>query len=373
MSLTATHRFSEKIDVSASWVFSTGNAATFSFHEYAAADSPNYQQQQYYFPGSYSYMETLPHVEARNNFRYNNYHRLDLGVNFHKIMKRAIYTLLLSILTASFISCEKDIEFKGDISNPMLVLNSMLTPDSAVTVHLSQSRFVLGESKPITPVTDATVSLFLNGDLKEQLVHVANGIYKGTYFPMPGDEITIDAVADGHDRIETHSVIPTAPNVAVNDSTVTFTESEHNSSLPSNSVYKITYRNMQVQLQLTDAADEENYYYIKATRNYYREGELLTSWPLELKLSELLKNNIDGGNFIFEELFGEEDGSGRTDNLFSDLLVNGKDILFDFSFHDPVEYVTCMDGEKINNDMEEEVTVEYVVEIAQVSKDIYQD
>ncbi len=88
VSLTATHRFSEKIDVSASWVFSTGNAATFSFHEYAAADSPNYQQQRYYFPDSYSYMETLPHVEARNNFRYNNYHRLDLGVNFHKITKR---------------------------------------------------------------------------------------------------------------------------------------------------------------------------------------------------------------------------------------------------------------------------------------------
>ena len=88
VSLTATHRFSEKIDVSASWVFSTGNAATFAFHEYAAADSPNYQQQQYYFPGSYSYMETHPHVEGRNNFRYNNYHRLDLGVNFHKITKR---------------------------------------------------------------------------------------------------------------------------------------------------------------------------------------------------------------------------------------------------------------------------------------------
>ncbi len=285
-------------------------------------------------------------------------------------MRQAIYTLLLSILAASFISCEKDIEFKGDISDPMLVLNSMLTPDSAVTVHLSQSRFVLGESKPITPVTDATVSLFVNGDLKEQLTHVANGIYKGIYFPMPGDEITIGAVADGHDRIETHSVIPKAPNVAVNDSTVTFTESEHNSSMPSNSVYKITYRNMQVQLQLTDAADEENYYYIKATRNYYREGELLTSWPVELKLSEVLKNNVDGGGFIFEELFGDEGGSGRADNLFSDLLVNGKDILFDFSFQDTVDTGTYVNGEKIEG--EEVVTVEYIIEIAQISKDLYQ-
>lgn len=285
-------------------------------------------------------------------------------------MKQTIYTLLLSILAASFISCEKDIEFKGDISDPMLVLNSMLTPDSAVTVHLSQSRFVLGESKPITPVTNATVSLFVNGDLKEQLVHVANGTFKGSYFPQPGDEITIDAVADGYDRIETHSVIPKAPNVAVNDSTVTIREEEYSDSNYPNTVFKTTYRDMQVQLQLTDAANEENYYYIKATRNYYSDGELKRSFPLELELSELLKNNIDGGNFIFEELFGDEGGSGRTDNLFSDLLVNGKDILFDFSFQDTVYTGTYVNGEKIEG--EEVVTVEYIIEIAQISKDLYQ-
>ena len=81
VSITGTHKFSEKIDLSASWVFSTGNAATFAFHEYAAADSPTYKYN-YFFPEAYSY------VESRNNFRYNNYHRLDLGVNFHKRTKR---------------------------------------------------------------------------------------------------------------------------------------------------------------------------------------------------------------------------------------------------------------------------------------------
>jgi len=81
ISVTATHRFSEKIDVSASWVFSTGNAATFALHEYTAINSPSYRNESYY-PGTYSYVET------RNNFRYNNYHRLDLGVNFHKKTKR---------------------------------------------------------------------------------------------------------------------------------------------------------------------------------------------------------------------------------------------------------------------------------------------
>lgn len=82
ISITGTHKFSEKIDLSASWIFSTGNAATFAFHEYAAADSPSYKGNAYYYRNTYYY------VEARNNFRYSNYHRLDLGVNFHKITKR---------------------------------------------------------------------------------------------------------------------------------------------------------------------------------------------------------------------------------------------------------------------------------------------
>lgn len=81
INITATHRLSERIDFSATWVYSTGNAATFAFHEFKASGSPNYQHK-YNIPSTYTY------VEARNNFRYNNYHRLDLGINFHKTTKR---------------------------------------------------------------------------------------------------------------------------------------------------------------------------------------------------------------------------------------------------------------------------------------------
>ena len=92
--ITATHKFSEKIDVSASWIFSTGNTATLAFHEYAATSSPSYMRD-YYFSGKYSY------IESRNNFRYSNYHRLDLGINFHKKTKRGhLRTWNISIFNA---------------------------------------------------------------------------------------------------------------------------------------------------------------------------------------------------------------------------------------------------------------------------------
>ncbi len=83
VSFTLAHKFSDRIDVSGSWVFSTGNTATFAFHEVKGADFPNLDKGFNYYSG-----QTIPHVSSRNNFRYNNYHRMDLGVNFHKVTKR---------------------------------------------------------------------------------------------------------------------------------------------------------------------------------------------------------------------------------------------------------------------------------------------
>ena len=282
-----------------------------------------------------------------------------------------LYALFAVLLATVFISCEKDIEFKGTISDPVPVLNSLLTPDSAVSVHLSQSRFVLGESKPMSPITNATVSLSVNGDLKEELIHEANGVFRGSYFPRPGDEIAIEVEADGYDRVESRTIIPRKPHVTVTDSTVTISEEDYSPPMEPDRVYRTTYRSMQVQLKLTDAPDTENYYYIKANQNYYQDGKLLRSLPLEVKLSELLKNNISSGGFIFEELFDEGDDTSMTENLFPDFLVNGKDIFFDFSFHDTLNKAEYVRGEKVSGD-NPELTVEYIIEIAEISKDLYQ-
>ena len=289
-------------------------------------------------------------------------------------MKRNIYALLLFILAGCFISCEKDIEFKGIVTDPLLVMNGILTPDSVVSVYLSQSRFVLGEIAPFNHISNATVSVFVNDDLKEQLTHGENGIYTGSYFPKPGDEIKIEVTADGFNKVTSQTVIPKKPGIVVNDSTVTIQEEEYSNPYQPNTVTKTTSRNMQVQLKLTDAANEENYYFIKATQYFSDNGMLITEKIVELKLSEVLKNNITDSGNIFQDIFGDEGEADRTDNLFSDLFVDGKDIIFDFSLYDILESATYVNGEKINdgNSYGEELTVEYVIEIGEISKDLYQ-
>ena len=287
-------------------------------------------------------------------------------------MKKYIPTLLLIILTGCFISCEKEIEFKGTITNPLLVLNGILSPDSVVSIHLSESRFYLGDVKPFKHISDATVSMFVNGNLKEKLNHVVNGTYRGTYFPKPGDQIKIEVTAKGFDLVRSQTVIPQNTNLVVNDSTVNMEEREYVNPNQPNTVYFSKERSMQLQLKLTDAVNEENYYFIKAKQNFYQKDKLIHERALEVILSEVLKNNITDSGNILEDIIGDEGYTNRTDNLFTDHFVNGKEILFDFSFYDLVESSRYVNGEKVDEGNDKEGIVEYIIEIAEFSKDMYQ-
>ena len=287
-------------------------------------------------------------------------------------MKKYIPTLLIIILTVFFISCEKDIEFKGKITDPLLVMNGLLSPDSVVSIHLSQSRFILGDATSFNPISGAKVSVFVNGKLKEQITNDAKGLYTGSYIPKSGDEIKIEVQADGFDLVRAQTVIPQNPNIIVKDSTVTVLEEESETPSLPNTVFTSRKRSMQAQLKLTDAKDEENYYYIKGTQNYYRKNQLVMNTFVYFKLSEVLKNNITDSENIFEDILGDGMTNDRTENLFSDLYVNGKEILFDFSFDDILESFKYVNGEKVESPQDDELIVEYIIEIGEFSKDFNQ-
>ena len=83
ISIVLTYKFSDRFDVSATWVFCTGNTATLAMQKYSVAqENPeDYENRQ-------RMSNTLSHVESRNNFRMPNYHRADISVNFHRNFKR---------------------------------------------------------------------------------------------------------------------------------------------------------------------------------------------------------------------------------------------------------------------------------------------
>ncbi|MDR2684204.1 MAG: TonB-dependent receptor plug domain-containing protein, partial [Prevotellaceae bacterium] len=85
ISITATHKFNNKIDIGATWVFSTGNACTLGLQSYSSGYVPDDSAPQ-----------KITYIESRNNYRFAPYHRLDVGVNFHKKKKYGTRTWNIS-------------------------------------------------------------------------------------------------------------------------------------------------------------------------------------------------------------------------------------------------------------------------------------
>jgi hypothetical protein len=88
VNVVVTHRFSEKIDLSGTWVYGTGDCATLGLQEYSS----------FINEGGYGYQGgSLSYIEQRNNYRKPAYHRLDLGINFHKKTKHGKRTWNISV------------------------------------------------------------------------------------------------------------------------------------------------------------------------------------------------------------------------------------------------------------------------------------
>jgi len=84
------HKFSDKIDVGASWEFYTGGTTTLA-EEKTAIIRPdvNFSTVSDYYGAGY--------IENRNNYRMPSSHRLNVGINFNKKTKHGIRTWNISI------------------------------------------------------------------------------------------------------------------------------------------------------------------------------------------------------------------------------------------------------------------------------------
>ncbi len=77
VNITASYKLNDRIDLSATWVYATGNCGTLYTH---------YYEEQPHIPDDYA--GSIGYFEGRNNYRLEPYHRLDIGINFHKQFKR---------------------------------------------------------------------------------------------------------------------------------------------------------------------------------------------------------------------------------------------------------------------------------------------
>lgn len=93
ISLVGIYKLSDRIKLSATWVYGTGNALSLPGSQYTTYmhdpnASVNNQYSYYgYVGGNMKNNDENENLENKNNFRMGAYHRLDLGIQFHKKKK----------------------------------------------------------------------------------------------------------------------------------------------------------------------------------------------------------------------------------------------------------------------------------------------
>lgn len=99
--IALSYHFNDHVDVGVVWVYGTGNATTLGLERYNSFSSIFGENLESGNPfEDYDQNSEIEHIENRNNYRMPSYHRLDLGINFHKKTKFGSRTWSFGIYNA---------------------------------------------------------------------------------------------------------------------------------------------------------------------------------------------------------------------------------------------------------------------------------
>jgi hypothetical protein len=81
ISVVTMYNINDRVELSATWVYGTGNAVTLPLSSY-------YVEHHGLGPNNYGYPYTVQDYGEKNSFRMAPYHRADIGIRVHKQLKR---------------------------------------------------------------------------------------------------------------------------------------------------------------------------------------------------------------------------------------------------------------------------------------------
>jgi len=177
-------------------------------------------------------------------------------------MTRMKYIIFILLMTMINISCEKEIPSNFKNEERKITLNSIIEPDSLITVYLSESLFPdeaffnPDGSVGYISIDDAAVSLFKDGSPVGELKHTGNGRYTINYYPQVNHQYALKVTSDGFPDINAVSQLP--EKIFLDSVKLIHVENPD------------VYYNLDIKLYFKDTPDKKNYYYLVVLYNDYR-------------------------------------------------------------------------------------------------------
>jgi hypothetical protein len=187
-----------------------------------------------------------------------------------------LFFLIILGMLLSLSSCEKYLEFDEEITDPKIVVNAMIHPDSVFKVHLSRSLSVIDNGE-LTSIENGTVEILNeNGNLIETLTHNQFGEYRGILQPIAGQKYQLNVSANGYKSVFAEDYIPLLVNISNVDTAGV-------SNLDG-------YQELKLEISFQDIANIKNYYQIEIIRAQDFDGSIFEN-PTYLRADDLSTGN----------------------------------------------------------------------------------
>lgn len=246
-------------------------------------------------------------------------------------MTRLKYFFFLP-LAILMVGCTEVIDFKPDNVEPYTVLVSRPQNDEVVTVQMSRSRFFLDNDNYGTGVSDASLTLTVNGTPYRGVYTPSfNGYascgYRFAVRPQAGDTLTVSAVVPGAEQPLTAGTrIPLTPNLTITDYVV------------DTSYYGSYYYGGDFSFRLrfkVRSPDEQCYYSVRIRRAYNGGDGEEPVWDTDyleevyFECNDAVVNSLD----IASNINLDNEGFWGNEMLFSNELFRNDEHEFTVTFN----------------------------------------
>ena len=247
------------------------------------------------------------------------------------MMKTTSYILLLSLI-AFLSSCEKIIEFEGEITNPKITVNAVATPDTVFVAGISRGLFftvVIPEKSweslyPDFVLENAEATITVNGmDTYPMQFNPENLNYESTYIPAEGDEILLNVSAPDLEPVQSRVIVPVKGELEILKKEVFYSENymAFDDWMDISALDTI----MRITVKITDPPGESNYYRLKVRSiGYYLDT---SSGDEGYRMSDVFSSAdvIFKDERLVKRYWGWPAGFS---NVFDDHLFDGKEYEF---------------------------------------------
>ena len=254
-------------------------------------------------------------------------------------MKNNILAFISIIAAILLTSCEKEIEFKGEQSDPRLVINSLVVPGQPVKACISKSYFFLDINANTQAPDDLVATLYVNGNRIGEMTPFFDTIwvmywpydyelipgFYNDYCPQEGDIVKITASANGFEDVEgTTSALPKATDCQMAmEMTEWHGRYHHDFNYETQEYEEDSMWNVWGEFTLTFTITDSN----PGKTDYFR---LTTSRNSNMSVGENHRSiGFDYDDPIFEtgmtenEFFDASDLDTRPEGVFTDMLFDG--------------------------------------------------